>query len=148
MKKLLISLLVLASFGFSANWTNMNVDGKATRTIPLALGTPVTTTLTGTTSITLDISATSGKGTLPQILSLSNPAVAISTIDVITITNMSIGDIIYLQTALASADVTVSESALILLGATSRFLSDPADILGLQKFSTTQLREVMYVDNN
>ena len=150
MRKILFLLVLLMSFAFSANtnWTGMRVADVYTRTIPMALGASLTTTLTGTTSVTLNVVATTGRSDLPQIMSLSNADVAISTIDVIVVSNMTVGDIVYLTTALASADVVVSESALILLGATTRTLSDPADILGLQKFTATKLREVLFIDNN
>jgi hypothetical protein len=148
MKKLLISLLVLASFGFSANWTNMKVDGKATRTIPLALGASVTNTLTGTSSITLDVIATTGRTSLGQIQTLSNQGVAISTVDVVVLTDMVIGDIVLFQTERASEDVVfVDDNSTILLGGATRTLSDPADVLGLQKISATAVREIIFVDN-
>jgi len=152
MRKILFLLVLLMSFAFSANtnWTGMRVADNYTRTIPMALGASLTTVLATTNvgSITLNVVATTGRNDLPQIMSLSNVGTAVSTIDVVVVTNMTIGDIVYLQTALASEDVVVSESALILLGATSRTLSDPADILGLQKFTATKLREVLFIDNN
>jgi len=149
MRKLLGFLLVF-SFAFcaSTNWQNTSVAGKSTRTIPLALGSALSTNLTGTSSITLDVVATTGRADLPQIMTLTNLGVAISTIDVIVIDNMSIGDIVFLQTYRASEDVViVDDDSTILLGGDLRTLSDPADILGLQKFSDTQLREVIFVDN-
>jgi len=148
MKKLLFSLLVLTCFGFSANWTNMNVDGKATRTIPLALGKDITSTMTGTSSITLDVKATTGRSSLGQIQTLANRGVAISTVDVLVLTDMAIGDVVLFQAERASEDVVfVDDNSTILLGGASRTLSDPADVLGLMKISTTAVREIIFVDN-
>jgi hypothetical protein len=149
MKKLLISLLVL-SFAFSAstNWQNTRVAGKATRTIPLALGASVTNTLTGTSSITLDVKATTGRTSLGQIQTLSNQGVAISTIDVVVLSDMVIGDIVLFQTERSSEDVVfVDDASTILLGGATRTLSDPADVLGLMKISATAVREIIFVDN-
>ena len=155
MKKLLISLLILVSLGFSTNWTNMNVDGKATRTIPLALGSAIVVhinegiTTPSASSATVNIAETAGRGSLGQIQTLSNQGVAISTVDVLVIDDMLIGDIVLIQTERASEDVViVDDGSTILLGGATRTLSDPADLLGIMKISATAVREVFFVDNN
>lgn len=59
------------------------------------------------------------------------------------------GDIIYLHTQVASQDVTVSEAGgTIFLGAATRALSDPKDVIVLKNIDGTNLVEVGYYDNN
>lgn len=153
-KEFLLCLLVacfLASFVMAAdtNWQLTRVAEKATRTIPMALGSAITEALDGTSSITLNVDATTGRGELPQIMTLSNVGQAISTIDVIVLDNMSVGDVVILQTYRASEDVVVLEDdSTIYLGGESRTLSDPADELWLRKKSSTEIVEVGYFDNN
>ena len=149
-KYLIVALAIFTMcFGASTNWQKTIVAGKSTRTIPMALGAELTTTLTGSSSITLSVQATTGRANLPQIMSLSNSGTAISTVDVIVLDNVAIGDILILKTALASEDVVVVEDdSTIFLGAESRTLSDPADELWLRKFSASAVKEVGFYDNN
>ena len=149
MKKILVLLMLVASiFAIDTNFVNMRVAGISERTIPLALGASVSNALTGTSSITLNIATTTGRGNLSQWAKLSNTGVAISTVDVILLDNLVVGDIVLLQTTLASEDVVfVDDGSTIYLGAATRTLSAPGDILMLQKFSSTAVREINFVDN-
>lgn len=165
MRKILFLLIMLMSFAFSANtnWVGMRVADVYTRTIPLSLGAALATELDSVTtpdasSVTLSVLATTGRGELPQIMTLRNAysgtnlvspnGSAITTIDVIVITTMSIGDIVILQTGIASEDVVVvDDGSTIFLGAATRLLSGLSDDLWLRKFSATALKEVGFYDN-
>ena len=152
MKNIVIALLLTVTMGFCAdtNWQKTNVAGKSTRTIPMALGAAVTIIPSnGIVTANLVITATTGRGDLPQIIKISSAGNAITTVNAMTLTNMAVGDVIYIQSALASEDVVVVEDdSTIYLGGETRTLSDPADILIIQKFSSTAVREVGFVDNN
>lgn len=151
-KAIVLLTVVLFSFGFSAstNFVPMSVAGKGTATIPLALGAAVVQTLTtaDAASITINVSATTGRGELPQVMTLKNRGVAITTVDVIVITSMQTGDIVGLQSERASEDMVIVEGTGLNLGAATRTLSDPADRLWLYKRNATNLDEFLFNDNN
>jgi len=151
-KSIVLLVLVLFSFvfGASTNFVPMSVAGKATATIPLALGAAYVQTLTtaDADSITINVASTTGRGDLPQIMTLKNRGVAITTVDVMVITNMKTGDIVGLQSERASEDMVIKEGTGLNLGAATRTLSDPADRLWLFKRDATNLDEFLFNDNN
>jgi len=145
MKKIVAGLLISASIGFSAstNWQVTSVAGKAQRTIALALGPDIA--LQQTTS-TLNVAQTQGRGDLYQIMTLGHTGAAVSTINVIT--GGTAGDIVVLQTKVATEDVVVVNGSSIHLGASTRTLANPQDKLFLFRRSATQWDEVGFFSNN
>ena len=73
--------------------------------------------------------------------------VAISTVNAVTTANIAIGSLIYFNTNVASQDVVFIETGNIDLGGT-RTLSDPLDVLVIQKVGADSFREITYTDNN
>jgi len=73
---------------------------------------------------------------------------AVNTVNRITTANIDIGSILVLQTELASQDIDIAEGGNVVLGATYRSLTDPADKLMLIKASATEFQEISFVDVN
>jgi len=74
---------------------------------------------------------------------------AVNTVNRITTANIDIGSILVIQSELASQDIVLTETGgNLILGATTRTLTDPADKLMLIKASATEFQELSFVDVN
>ena len=72
---------------------------------------------------------------------------ATCTVNQVTTANIAIGTVVIFNTAAAARDVVFIETGNLDLGGT-RTLSDPVDVLMIQKTGANQWRELSFVDNN
>lgn len=73
---------------------------------------------------------------------------AVATVSRITTANVELGEIFVITSYVASQDTVFDETINIDLGATSRTLSDPLDVLMVMKVGADQWIEISFVDNN
>lgn len=172
MKKLFITILAI-SFSMAvvfnpSLYPNGLQVGEKTDTTPVfvANGVQDTVTINGRLDVdelrstgffgyalesSIDTSATDNAAITPvgtyQLID-THQDVAISTVNNVVTADMEIGQLVQFQTSAAARDIVFIETGNLDLGATIRPLSDPGDILILQKYSATTFREYIFVDAN